>query len=155
MAITGNTFCTDHWYSIDHRFIKSCRGIYIHIVLTMNRSRASETVLTITVAFLVLYIIKGKENHWMLYTALIIGALGLFWKWLRIRIHDLWFMLADLLGYVISRLVLGVAFFMIVMPFGFLARLFRKDLMYLKKGRKSYFRKRRHIFTGNDLVNPW
>ena len=125
----------------------------------MDKKRAFETILTISLGFMVIFLVirwrSGNEHYWLLYTSAAVGVLGLFWKWLRVQIHIFWFWLADKLGYVMSRLVLSVIFFLIVIPFGSLARLFRKDVMYLKRGRESYFRKRKHLFGVEDLENPW
>lgn len=125
----------------------------------MDKKRSVETILTITLGFLVIYLIflwrTGEEHRWMLYVSTSVGILGLAWKWLRYQIHTFWFWLADKLGYVMSRVVLGIIFIFIVIPFASLAKLFRKDLMYLNSGRKSYFRKRAHIFVKEDLENPW
>jgi len=155
VASSSYYFCAAHWNFADHRLIQSGRSIYLYTVLIMSRNRASETVLTITLGFIVLYLIRDGAHPWMLYAALIIGVMGLFWKWMRFRIHDLWFQLTEILGFFISRLVLSLVFFFVVVPFGFLSRLFRKDLMYLKRNKKSYFRQRSHLFSAQDLENPW
>lgn len=95
------------------------------------------------------------ENHWMLYTAIIVGITGLFWKWMRNSTHLLWFKLADMLGFIMSRVILSTIFIVVLIPFGLLARLFRKDLMFMKGGKQSYFISRNHLYTAEDLENPW
>lgn len=125
----------------------------------MEKSRAAETILTITLGFLVLFLIiywrSGNEHFWMLYTAGAIGILGLLSKWLRIQIHIFWFWFADKLGYVMSRVVLSIIFVLVVLPFGSVARIFRKDLMFLKGGKESYYIQRKHRYSSEDLENPW
>jgi len=93
--------------------------------------------------------------HWLLLTSFGIGVAGLISRGFRHAAHDAWFWLADKVGWVMSRLVLSIVFIIVVIPFGFLSRVFRKDLMYLKKGRDSYYKRRDHMFTAKDLEDPW
>jgi hypothetical protein len=125
----------------------------------MEKNRATETILTITLGFLAiylgLYIFKGTSHLWMLYVSFSVAFLGLFWKWLGIQIHEFWFWLAEKIGYVMSRLLLSIIYIVFLIPIGVIAGLFRKDLMLLKRGRSSYFKKRTHTYSASDLENPW
>jgi hypothetical protein len=125
----------------------------------MEKSRATETILTISLGFLGIYLgfylIKDISHDWMLYVSFSVGFFGLFWKWLRIQIHVFWFWLAEKLGYVMSRVVLSIIFIFFLIPFGLIARIFRKDLMFMKGGKSSYYKKRDHLYSKEDLENPW
>jgi len=121
----------------------------------MEKSRSTETILTLTLALLILYLLKSGEHHWLLLAATGIGVTGLLWKWFRFRIHEAWFWLFDKIGFVVSRLLLGIVFMLVVIPFGLMARIFRKDLMFMKKGGRTYYKPRNHKFAGTDLEDPW
>lgn len=125
----------------------------------MDKSRSAETILVISLGFLGLFLVfhfrRDTDYFWMLYTAFSIGAVGLASKWLREQIHVFWFWIAEKMGYVMSRLLLSIVFFIFLIPFGFLARLFRKDLMFMKKSARSYYKKRNHLYSFEDLENPW
>ena len=125
----------------------------------MEKNRAPETILTISLGFLGLFLvfmwIKEAAHYWMLYTSFAVGVLGLASRWIRESIHTSWFWLADKMGFVMSRIVLSLVFIFVVLPFGFVAKLFRKDLMFLKKGRRTYYKTRNHGYTIGDLENPW
>jgi len=125
----------------------------------MERSRAAETILVISLGFLGLFLIfhfrRETDYFWMLYTSFSLGVLGLASKWLREQIHVFWFWIAEKLGYVTSRIILSIVFFIFLIPFGMLARVFRKDLLFLKKKSGSYYKKRDHIYSFQDLENPW
>lgn len=155
VVIACNLLHFNYWSSPDYWFGQSCRSLYLYLVLIMSKSRATETILTISIGFLVLFLLKSQEHIWMLYTALTIGVLGLFWKWFRIQIHLFWFWLADKLGFVMSRLILSILFVLILIPFALLAGLFRKDSMFMKGGQQSYFKSRSHLYSSEDLENPW
>ena len=69
-----------------------------------------------------------------------------------------WFALSIALGTVVSKIILGMLFFVLVLPVGLLRRALGKDAMRLrgwKKGSESVFRVRDHRFTADDLENPY
>ena len=69
-----------------------------------------------------------------------------------------WFALSTALGTVVSKIILSVLFFVIVMPIGLLRRVLGKDAMRIKdwkKGKESVFRLRDHRFTAKDLEHPY
>lgn len=70
-------------------------------------------------------------------------------------IHTAWFWIAEKLGFVVSRIVLGLTFLLILLPVAALSKLFRKDFMMLKKRDKSYYHDRNHVFSPDDMKNPW
>jgi hypothetical protein len=69
-----------------------------------------------------------------------------------------WFALSTALGTVVSKIILSVAFFTIVLPVGLVRRAFGKDAMKIKiwkKGNGSVFRQRDHRFSAKDLEHPY
>ena len=69
-----------------------------------------------------------------------------------------WFALSTALGTVVSKIILTVLFFVIVLPVGLARRLLGKDSMKIKqwkKGDTSVFRKREHRFAAKDMEHPY
>jgi len=69
-----------------------------------------------------------------------------------------WFGLSTALGTVVSKIILSVAFFTIVLPVGLVRRLMGKDAMMIKswkRGNASVFRQRDHRFSADDLEHPY
>lgn len=69
-----------------------------------------------------------------------------------------WFALSTALGTVVSKIILTVLFFVIVLPIGLVRRALGKDAMQMKswkKGKESVFRTRQHKFTAKDLEHPF
>jgi hypothetical protein len=54
-------------------------------------------------------------------------------------LNKLWIQLGILLGKIISPIVMGLVFFFLITPIGILVRIFKKDLMGLKRGASSYW----------------
>lgn len=69
-----------------------------------------------------------------------------------------WFALSTALGTVVSKIILGILFFVIVLPIGMVRRVLGKDSMRIKswkRGTESVFRTREHRFTAKDLEHPY
>jgi hypothetical protein len=70
----------------------------------------------------------------------------------------LWFGLSIMLGTVVSKIILTVLFFVLVLPTGLVRRVVGKDSMQIrswKKGKGSVFRGREHRFAAKDLEHPY
>jgi energy-coupling factor transporter transmembrane protein EcfT len=70
----------------------------------------------------------------------------------------LWFGLSHALGAVVSGILLTLLFFLMVTPLGLLRRILGKDSMQMKKwkqGESSVFQERDHLFSSEDLENPY
>ena len=85
-----------------------------------------------------------REKAWYVYLlvfSLVFLFLGLFKPILLKPIHKVWMILAVLLGWFMTRVILCVLFFLVVTPIGLLARLSGKDFLDLKfnKNVNSYW----------------
>lgn len=70
----------------------------------------------------------------------------------------LWFGLSHALGAVMSRILLGAIFFLLVTPVALIRRLLGKDSLQLrkwKKGSESVFKVRDHRYAPSDLEQPY
>ena len=89
------------------------------------------------------------ENQWARYSLflLILGSIlaiiTFFAPKLLFPFTKYWFLLGDLMGKIVSPLVLGVIFYLLITPTGLLGRLFGRDELRLKKSTApSYWIKR-------------
>jgi hypothetical protein len=79
---------------------------------------------------------KGYYSYFlMLSTAFLL--LGLTVPILLKPIHKVWMTLAVLLGWLMTRVILGVLFYLVVTPIGLLLRLLGKDVLDLKSNRNA------------------
>ena len=77
-----------------------------------------------------------KQNEiriWSLIISFIFFVLGLINSRLLTPLNKLWFKFGILLGNIISPIVMGIVFFLVVTPTGLIMRFFRKDILKLKK----------------------
>ena len=75
------------------------------------------------------------------------AARGIEWVWFKIALG---------LGWVNSRILLSVIYFIFLLPIAWLSRLFTKDPLALRKNKRAtLFVTRDHLYTGKDLEDIW
>jgi len=89
-----------------------------------------------------LYPMLGGDSLtiWSLAVSIIFLILGLLNSRLLSPLNRLWFKFGIFLGKIISPIIMGVIFFFVVTPIGYLMRLFKKDVLSLKfNDNKTYW----------------
>ena len=85
-------------------------------------------------------LINGSELRlWSLVISIIFLFLGLINSKILNPLNKLWFKFGIFLGKIISPLIMGIIFFLVVTPIGFLMRLLNKDLLNLKFNNNSSY----------------
>ena len=86
-------------------------------------------------------IINGETARiWSIIVSLIFLLLGLINSKLLTPLNKVWFKLGLFVGKIISPIVMGIIFFLVVTPIGILMRILNKDLINLKfNNNKSYW----------------
>jgi hypothetical protein len=75
--------------------------------------------------------------------ALLLLLIGFFVPAAAIHFHRLWYRFAFALGWVNSRILLTIIYFLIFVPYGLLSRLFGRDPLAIRgERRESYWHKR-------------
>ena len=89
-------------------------------------------------------LLKGEDiRYWSLIIALIFLVLGLINSKILTPLNKLWFKFGLLLGRIVSPLIMGVIFFLVVTPIGFIMRILGKYLLNLKFNKdKAYWIKK-------------
>jgi hypothetical protein len=77
---------------------------------------------------------------WSLTISIVFLILGIFDSKILNPLNKLWFKIGIFLGKIVSPLIMGIIFFLVVTPIGLLMRLMGKDLLNLKYNHnKSYW----------------
>jgi len=123
----------------------------------MNSVRTKQeeylSILVIVLGFLGLFLIF--KYSWMLWTAFGVGVLSLLIPIIRKVILKFWFGLAHVLGWINSRILLSIVFFLLLFPISLLYRLFNRNTLQLKRGETSLFHERNYSYQKKDLENMW
>ena len=88
-----------------------------------------------------LYPLKSEEliRIWSVVLSLVFLIITIIRPNLFTFINKLWIQFGILLGKIISPIVMGLVFFFVVTPIGILVRIFKKDIMGLKRGANTYW----------------
>ena len=86
-------------------------------------------------------LIKNQDIRlWSLTVSAVFLTLGIFNSKILNPLNKLWFKIGIFLGKIVSPLIMGIIFFLVVTPIGLLMRLLGKDLINLKfNNNKSYW----------------
>ena len=74
----------------------------------------------------------GDIRLWSLIISIIFLFLGLLNSRVLSPLNKLWFRFGLLLGKIISPIIMGIIFFLVVTPIAIIMRLFKKDILNLK-----------------------
>lgn len=123
----------------------------------LTREKELETILTICVAMVVIFLFSKQHHKYWLTIGVVLGLIGMFSKYLTAKIALAWMKLAEGMGAVSSKVILSIVFFVFLFPIAMLSRMFgSKSSLQLKKpeGNSFYFI-RNHKFEAKDLENVW
>ena len=103
--------------------------------------------ITFGILFFILFLIiglyplksVGSIRIWSVVLSLVFLIITIIRPNLFTFINKLWIQFGILLGKIISPVVMGLVFFFVVTPIGILVRIFKKDVMGLKRGANTYW----------------
>tara|TARA_B100001121_G_C18221441_1_gene403841 strand:+ start:34 stop:417 length:384 start_codon:yes stop_codon:yes gene_type:complete len=88
-----------------------------------------------------LYPLLGSDEVriWSIVLSLVFLILGIINSKLLTPFNKLWFKFGIFIGKIMSPIIMGIIFFLVVTPTGILMRLFKKDLLNLKFNKKKTY----------------
>ena len=110
--------------------------------IKISSNRSFGIVFFVVFLLIALYPLTYSEDIriWSAIISLIFLVLGLLNSKILSPLNKLWFKFGIFLGKIISPLIMGIIFFLVVTPIGLIMRLFRKDILNLKYNKdKSYW----------------
>ena len=110
--------------------------------IKISSNRSFGIVFFIVFFLIALYPLINNEDIriWSLIISLIFLILGLINSRILNPLNKLWFKFGILLGKIVSPIIIGIIFFLVVTPIGFIMRILGKDLLNLKfNANKSYW----------------
>ena len=95
------------------------------------------------IVFLILSLYPLIDGHqiriWSLIISLIFLILGILEAKILSPLNNLWFKFGIFLGKIISPLIMGIIFFLVVTPIGIIMRIFGKDVLNLKYNKNQSY----------------
>ena len=122
----------------------------------MTIDQAKDTGLAMIL--ILLLIAHFAKLSYLILPAIGVVVLCMTWPALFKPLAFLWFGLSELLGKIVSKILLTLIFFVIATPIALIRRIWGADSMKLKfwkKGRGSVFSERGHLYSAKDLEKPY
>lgn len=131
--------------------------------MNIDREKALETILVVNTFLVFIYFIisfesllRIKASDLFYLIPLFLCLLSLFSSKIAILFSKVWYKLSEILGNIVSKIILTIVFYIFLFPLSFLYKIFNNDRVNLKKPNKaSYFVDRNHMFTKKSIENPW
>ena len=82
---------------------------------------------------------QGEIRIWSVLISLLFLILGIINSKILTPLNKVWFKFGIFLGKLISPVVMGIVFFLVVTPIAFLMRMLKKDLLNLKFNKNSSY----------------
>ena len=124
----------------------------------MNAKEVTKNLCVIVFGLIILsfmFKIEGLPNKWLIGIASIVGVIGLSSKAAAQKIVATWFKIGNALGWLNSRILLSLIFYLILTPISIVYRILSKDSLQKSKPTNSVFFERNHKYTKRDLENLW
>ena len=118
-----------------------------------KKEKSLETLLVLVGAFIVIFWVSSKKIY--LLVALILILIGIVSPFLSAKISWAWLKLAELIGSVMSKVILSVLFFVFLVPIALVYRLTKKNPLFLKRQDESYYIVRNKQYSPKDIENIW
>ena len=105
----------------------------------ISSNRSFGIVFFVVFLFIALYPITYSEDIriWSLIISFILIILGLLNSKILTPLNKLWFKFGVILGKIISPIIMGIIFFLVVTPIGLIMKVLGKDLLRLKYNKKD------------------
>jgi hypothetical protein len=96
-----------------------------------------------------------RDLTWLVWLALVINLIGAFLPKLAGYLSWAWYKLAEGMGFVMSKVILSLVFFIFLFPLAWLSKLFtRKDFLRKRDSVTTYLDKN-HTYSSDDLEKMW
>jgi hypothetical protein len=91
------------------------------------------------------------------YFAGVLLLIGIFLKRPAVLIASAWLKFGHLLGTINTRILLALAFYLVLTPLAVIYRMFHRDFLQIGPGRRSasLWHERNHTYTARDFENLW
>ena len=109
--------------------------------IKISSNRSFGIVFFIVFLLIALYplIYSGEIRVWSGIISLILLALGVLNSKILTPLNKLWFKFGIFLSKIISPLIMGIIFFLVVTPIGIIMRIFGKDVLNLKYNKNQSY----------------
>ena len=110
-----------------------------NIKISSNRSFGIVFFIFFLIVSLYPMLNENEIRLWALIISVIFLVLGLINSIILTPLNKSWYKFGILLGKIVSPIVMGVVFFLVVTPISLIMKLFGKDILNIKKNKKQTY----------------
>jgi hypothetical protein len=128
----------------------------VKLKLKLTSEKNKDTGLVIVLCLLLGYL--HSHNPVLIWISVACILVSILFPIILKPVSVVWYGLSEIMGMVVSRILLSVIFFCIITPIGLIRRLFTKKQLLTerwKKDRESVFVERNVQFSSSDIENPF
>jgi len=119
----------------------------------MKNNSGYSTIVVLMAALVILFLIYHQKIF--LLAAISLAFLCILFPRIAVFIHRIWMKFGSIIGSVTNKVLLTLIFFLVLLPFSFLARAFKKISILLQRREKTYYQERNYEFARQDLEKMW
>ena len=119
----------------------------------MDRKKSLKTLAVLCAGLLVVGILL--KARWLLAFSLVLLVTGVLVPPAGRGIARAWLKLSEALGFVTSKILLTLVYYLLLFPLALLSGIFNADRLSLRRGGPALFQARNHPYEKKDLENPW
>lgn len=120
-----------------------------------SRQKVLETMLALAGVAVLIKILTKAEGNLLLWVSLALIFTGLLSPKWSAGIAFVWEKFSAVVGGVVSRVILGLVWLLVLVPIAFVSRPFRQRKMINPPQADSFFIDRNKTFNPDDLKHPW
>ena len=123
---------------------------------TISKTEATDTGMAMALICLLLGHFLKHDFYYML--AIPVLVIDMTFPMFYYPFAVVWLGLTNLLGAIVSRVLISIVYIVILMPIGIIRRMTGKDALHLKdfkKDKSSVMVTRNYEFTAKDITNPF
>lgn len=111
-------------------------------------------LLVIVIGFTIIGLLV--HNQVIIWSVITIAILSLSFKWFEDAVLWIWNKIAHVMGWVMSKLLLGIAFYLFLVPLSFLKKISgSRDSLQLKNNKGTTWVERNHTFSREDIIDSF
>lgn len=153
MADAISTYFSAAWNTIGFWRKFSHSPIYLHPILMLAAIKKYTTLFVMVIGLALIAFFLKQLWLFILATALLITGL-LSERWHR-YIVKYWILLAKTLGWLNSRIILTLIFYLIIFPYSVILKFTRKSPIKTNSNRQSFYKTLNRTIEPKHFENPW
>jgi len=123
---------------------------------TISKKQASDTGMAAVLILLLIGLITNNNLYYKI--AIPVLIINMTFPMFYYLFAIIWLGFSQLLGTIVSKIILTIIYIILVIPVGVFRRLLGKDSLQLsefKKGEKTVMQTRNYTFVSEDIENPY